>query len=100
MLYILSLKDPTSFLILQIFILYQGLNWRFSDPETDDIPMCQNASLKNLLLVAVRGSFINYEMKRGRGFAFVVHKSIMFRTSRRYQEEGDASKIWGQNHAT
>ena len=43
MLHILNLKDPASFLIWQIFSIYQGFNREPSD-QADDIPMCQCAS--------------------------------------------------------
>ena len=46
MVYILNLKDPASFIIRYIFSVYQGLNWGPSDPETDDVPMCHRASLR------------------------------------------------------
>ena len=40
MVYILKLKNPSTFLIQFIFCGYQGLNWVLSDPETDEIPLC------------------------------------------------------------
>ena len=45
----LNLKYPASFTIQQIFSLNQGLNWGPSDPEADDIPVYQRASLYGFL---------------------------------------------------
>ena len=47
MVYIYILKDPPSFIIEKMFSLYPGLNRVPSDPEADDIPMCNHASLLN-----------------------------------------------------
>ena len=44
MVYTLYFKGPASFIIQYIFSLYRGLNWGPSDPEADDIPMCQYTS--------------------------------------------------------
>ena len=57
--YVLNIKGPAQFLYSNFFSLYRDLNWRASDPEADDIPMCHRASLvvfkskQSLLLIRV-----------------------------------------------
>ena len=43
--YILTLKDPISFLIQIFFCVHPCLIWGHSDPKADDIRMCHNAYL-------------------------------------------------------